>query len=328
MKVTCDKTVYKVGKFWAKVEHEHVGSTIVRRGGVAGATLGAASPAHLPSRSHPPPPRAQSETPATGSLRTAITANFIQIPPSCRNRSLSSFTVAVGGGRVFCKHVNFSYFEMTLRCVLTVLALAGATFAGQEGAPQELKVEVVSVPEVCTTKSKQNDMLTMHYTGTLDDGHKFDSSFDRDQPFTFQLGVGQVIKGWDQGLLDMCVGEKRKLTIPSHLAYGERGAGNVIPPHATLHFEVELINIGDTAPSTNVFKEIDADSDNMLSREEVSEYLKKQMVPPEGGEMSEDVKQMLESHDKLVEEIFQHEDKDKNGFISHEEFSGPKHDEL
>ena len=215
---------------------------------------------------------------------------------------------------------------MTLPCVFAVLALIGATFAGPEVT--ELKVDVVSVPEECTVKSKHGDMLTMHYTGTLDDGHKFDSSFDRDQPFTFQIGVGQVIKGWDQGLLDMCVGEKRKLTIPSSLGYGERGAGNVIPPHATLHFDVELINIGDSPPTTNVFKEIDADADNMLSREEVSEYLKKQMVPSDGAEMSDDIKQMLESHDKLVEEIFQHEDKDKNGFISHEEFSGPKHDEL
>ncbi|XP_013189434.1 FK506-binding protein 2 [Amyelois transitella] len=215
---------------------------------------------------------------------------------------------------------------MTLRYVLTVLALVGASLAGEE--VKELKVDVVSVPEGCTVKSKHGDMLTMHYTGTLDDGHKFDSSYDRDQPFTFQIGVGQVIKGWDEGLLNMCVGEKRKLTIPSSKGYGERGAGNVIPPHATLHFEVELINIGDSPPTTNVFKEIDADKDNMLSREEVSEYLKKQMVPPDGAEMSDDIKQMLESHDKLVEEIFQHEDKDKNGFISHEEFSGPKHDEL
>lgn len=192
----------------------------------------------------------------------------------------------------------------------------------------DLKIDVISVPEGCEVKSKNGDMLTMHYTGTLTDGTKFDSSLDRDQPFSFQLGVGQVIKGWDQGLTDMCVGEKRKLTIPPSLGYGDRGAGNVIPGGATLVFEVELINIGDSAPTTNVFKEIDADKDNMLSREEVSDYLKKQMVAAEGDVPSDELKNMLNDHDKLVEEIFQHEDKDKNGFISHEEFSGPKHDEL
>lgn len=192
----------------------------------------------------------------------------------------------------------------------------------------KLKVDVISVPDGCTSKSKSGDMLTMHYTGKLTDGTKFDSSFDRDQPFTFQLGAGQVIKGWDQGLTDMCVGEKRKLTIPPELGYGERGAGNVIPGGATLVFDVELINIGDTAPTTNVFKEIDDNKDMQLSREEVSEYLKKQMVAADGGQESEDIKNMIAEHDKLVEEIFQHEDKDKNGFISHDEFSGPKHDEL
>ncbi|XP_011504473.1 PREDICTED: FK506-binding protein 2 isoform X2 [Ceratosolen solmsi marchali] len=194
----------------------------------------------------------------------------------------------------------------------------------------DLKVEKVYVPEVCELKSKKGDQLTMHYTGTLADGTKFDSSFDRDSPFTFQLGVGQVIKGWDQGLLDMCVSEKRKLTIPPELGYGDRGAGNVIPGGATLHFDVELINISDSPPNANVFKEIDADKDNQLSREEVSEYLRKQMQEAEqsGAGESEEMKKMLADQDKLVEEIFQHEDKDKNGFISHEEFSGPKHDEL
>lgn len=209
------------------------------------------------------------------------------------------------------------------RALFTVAFLVDV-FADKSG----LKIHTEYVPEVCTVKSKNGDMLTMHYTGTLEDGTKFDSSLDRDQPFTFQLGVGQVIKGWDQGLVDMCVGEKRKLTIPPELAYGDRGAGNVIPGGATLNFDVELINIGDSAPTTNVFKEIDIDQDKMLSREEVSEYLKKQMVAAGDGEAAEEVKKMLEDHDKLVEEIFQHEDKDKNGFISHEEFSGPKHDEL
>jgi FK506-binding protein 14 len=195
-------------------------------------------------------------------------------------------------------------------------------------AEDDLKVDVTYTPEGCTAKSKNGDQLTMHYTGTLTDGKKFDSSYDRDQPFSFQLGSGQVIKGWDQGLLDMCVGEKRKLTIPPHLGYGERGAGNVIPGGATLFFEVELINIGDSssAPTTNVFKEIDENSDKQLSREEVSEYLKKQMNTD--GQSTDELKNLIAENDKLVEEIFQHEDKDKNGYISHDEFSGPKHDEL
>ncbi|XP_044254293.1 FK506-binding protein 2 isoform X3 [Tribolium madens] len=213
----------------------------------------------------------------------------------------------------------------------TLIALAAIGLAASDdnkNKNDQLKIDVISVPEGCEVKSKNGDMLTMHYTGTLTDGTKFDSSMDRDQPFSFQLGVGQVIKGWDQGLLNMCVGEKRKLTIPPSLGYGDRGAGSVIPGGATLIFEVELINIGDSPPTTNVFKEIDNDKDNQLSREEVSEYLKKQMVAAEGESPSEEMKNMLADHDKLVEEIFQHEDKDKNGFISHEEFSGPKHDEL
>lgn len=98
-------------------------------------------------------------------------------------------------------------------------------------------------PDKCTVKSKKGDTLHMHYTGTLQDGTEFDSSIPRGQPFVFTLGTGQVIKGWDQGLLGMCEGEKRRLVIPSDLGYGDRGAPPKIPGGATLVFEVELLQI-------------------------------------------------------------------------------------
>lgn len=87
--------------------------------------------------------------------------------------------------------------------------------------------------------------VIVHYTGWLEDGTKFDSSKDRDDPFSFPLGVGLVIKGWDEGVVGMKIGGKRKLTIPSEIGYGSTGAGGVIPPDATLIFEVELLEISE-----------------------------------------------------------------------------------
>lgn len=217
-----------------------------------------------------------------------------------------------------------------VKFLLAIAILATLALAEPEEKESGLKVEYLSVPDECSKKAQNGQMLSMHYTGTLEDGTKFDSSYDRDEPFKFQIGVGQVIKGWEEGVMGMCVGEKRKLIVPPELGYGDQGAGEIIPGGATLYFEIELIDTETGPTPVNVFKQIDQDADENLSRDELSSYLKQQVeaMKAAGGEQAEQANQMLDDQDKLVEEIFSHEDKDKDGYISHEEFSGPKHDEL
>lgn len=123
---------------------------------------------------------------------------------------------------------------------LSLLSLASVAIAAGE-----LRIGVTkAIPaEKCHRKAKAGDQIAVHYTGKLADGTVFDTSSKRGEPIQFQLGAGLVIKGWDQGLTRMCIGERRKLTIPPHLAYGSQGAGGVIPGDATLTFEVELVAI-------------------------------------------------------------------------------------
>jgi len=106
---------------------------------------------------------------------------------------------------------------------------------------EELKIEDIKIGKGAVAESGKK--VTVHYTGWLTNGKKFDSSLDAKEPFTFQLGAAQVIQGWDKGVVGMKIGGKRKLTIPAKMGYGERGAGNVIPPNSTLVFEVELLKV-------------------------------------------------------------------------------------
>ncbi|CAD7696037.1 unnamed protein product [Ostreobium quekettii] len=127
---------------------------------------------------------------------------------------------------------------------LLVLCAFATRAAGEEKDAEKLQIGVKYRPEDCTIKAAVGDSVHVHYKGTLTDGTEFDSSYSRGDPLVFTLGKGQVIKGWDQGILGMCPGEKRKLKIPASLGYGEAGAPPKVPGGATLIFHTELVMIG------------------------------------------------------------------------------------
>ncbi|KAJ0622859.1 putative peptidylprolyl isomerase [Helianthus annuus] len=127
--------------------------------------------------------------------------------------------------------------------ILLLIAATIAIVSAKSKDVTELQIGVKHKPASCEVQAHKGDKIKVHYRGKLTDDTVFDSSFERGTPFEFELGSGQVIKGWDQGLLGMCVGEKRKLKIPAKMGYGERGSPPKIPGGATLIFDTELIAV-------------------------------------------------------------------------------------
>jgi len=196
----------------------------------------------------------------------------------------------------------------------------------------EVQIDVISKPDTCDRAAKNGDRISMKYKGNLYDvatkelGKQFDSNVDSAETFDFKLGAGQVIPGWEAGVPGMCVGEKRKLTVPPELAYGDQGFTDLIPPKSTLVFEIELVDLkegelghdhdGDGVTHNHkedTFGEMDANGDKQITAEEMAGYIKKfNDVAPEADK--------LENIDVIVDEIFKEDDKDKDGVISVDEY--------
>ncbi|KAG8442954.1 hypothetical protein GDO86_011682 [Hymenochirus boettgeri] len=186
----------------------------------------------------------------------------------------------------------------------------------------EVQIQVLEKPFICRRKTKNGDMLLVHSEGFLEkNGTMFYSTYKENngQPVWFTLGIKEVIKGWDKGLQDMCIGEKRKITVPPSLGYGKEGKGK-IAPDSTLIFVIDLMEIRNGPRSHESFQEMDLNDDWKLSKAEVKAYLKAEFEK-HGSEVNET------HHEVLVESIFEKEDEDSDGFISAREFTYV-HDEL
>mmetsp|Transcript_45366 Transcript_45366/g.105945 ORF Transcript_45366/g.105945 Transcript_45366/m.105945 type:complete len:236 (-) Transcript_45366:46-753(-) len=182
-------------------------------------------------------------------------------------------------------------------------------------ASTELKVHVYEGPKECDAADtiKVGDKLGMHYTGTIDDsskagtpGKQFDSSSGRGV-FERTIGVGDLIQGWDTGLLGLCKGAKAILVIPPEMGYGTNGAGDVVPGGATLKFDVEVVSVSAPPPQPNLFEELDTDLDGVLTPQEILVHFRRG-----------------DPNAMMPQELMEKEDKNKNGVVSLEEFGGPR----
>ncbi|KAL1826184.1 hypothetical protein DCAR_0314375 [Daucus carota subsp. sativus] len=151
----------------------------------------------------------------------------------------------------------------SLLLLLLAIATTLSVYAAKSKDVTELQIGVKFKPQSCDIKAHKGDKIGVHYRGKLTDGTVFDSSFERGDPIEFELGTGQVIKGWDQGLLGMCVGEKRKLKIPAKLGYGAQGSPPTIPGGATLIFDTELVSVNGKPSTGNADDEVEEDSEEL-----------------------------------------------------------------
>ncbi|MCJ8732922.1 hypothetical protein PDJAM_G00216460 [Pangasius djambal] len=213
---------------------------------------------------------------------------------------------------------SFLYFILCLQVLSAFLDLICATESNDE-----VKIEVLFLPENCTQKARKGDLLHAHYDGYLaKDGSQFycSRSAKDGQPHWFVHGVGEIIKGLDLGLKDMCPGEKRKVTVPPSLAFGEKGK-DPVPPNATVIFEVELLHVRRGPHSMEAFKEMDLNNDQTLTKEEVKEHLKMEAKKL-------NVQKEESYFDDVVTDVFRRNDQDADGSLSLKEYNVYEHDEL
>ncbi|XP_006815834.2 uncharacterized protein LOC100370208 isoform X2 [Saccoglossus kowalevskii] len=225
-------------------------------------------------------------------------------------------------------------FIMRFLVLFVVVVFFSTVFAENDEEEDEYEdwpdfhVEILHKPEGCEEVSKNEKSLTFDYIARLHDdinqGLEFDSSIKQGKKMVFTMGEHMVMKGWEEGLKDMCIGEKRKLFIPpGEMQEGDKGTGALIPGNdVALEYEFELLDVGDkplSHPRSNIFKVMDTNGDMQLTKDEMLRYFVEYGL----GGLKDD-----ETMDDAVDMIFRDQDGDKNGHVSYEEFVGPKHDEL